>query len=355
MRSSSRKPMLIAMVLVFIVLLVSTGAASAQMLQAIPGRSVVGQGTLPGLPDLIIHQSGGNDVNEIVVGQQPGAYGANNPSLNYPNACLLDDDAGISDLGTGTSASKNHEYTFTFADGVSVGRFSFVLLDWGDFLPFGQNPDHRSEITVTAYDAANNVVDSETFGFTTNSAASNDRNTLEFGNLSVSGDACTAQWGEPGLHEFVMQGTGIVRVEFRFRDRASMDPNIGIDRIQYAFNDGTGTQGYWKNHDWPVDSIEIGGTTYTRDEAIAIMQHAATNDKTYSMFEQLVAAKLNIYIGNEDSCISATIAAADAWLTANPVGSGVKASSAAWKTGGASLHGTLDAYNNGLLCAEPRG
>lgn len=119
---------------------------------------------------------------------------------------------------------------------------------------------------------------------------------------------------------------------------------------------GTGTPGYWKNHPeaWPVDSITIGGVTYTKAEAIAIMKQNKAQDKTYTMFNALVSAKLNLLVGNESSCIALTVLAADQWMkTYGPVGSGVKASSQAWKQG-EPLYLELDKYNNGLLCAPHR-
>lgn len=120
---------------------------------------------------------------------------------------------------------------------------------------------------------------------------------------------------------------------------------------------GTGTLGYWKNHPnaWPVSEIIIGGVTYTRDEAIAIMKTSGSRDAIYKMFKQLVAAKLNTYIGNDASCIADTIAAADAWMaTYGPVGSGVRTKNPAWQNEGAALHEALDAYNSGLLCVPHR-
>ncbi len=121
-------------------------------------------------------------------------------------------------------------------------------------------------------------------------------------------------------------------------------------------NPGTGTIGYWKTHpnDWPVEEIVMGGVTYTKAEAIAIMWQPIKGDKSLNMFNQLVAAKLNVIIGNDSSCIADTIAAADAWMVTYPPGSGVGASSPAWQVGG-PLHDTLDDYNNGLLCAPHRG
>jgi SdrD B-like domain len=130
-----------------------------------------------------------------------------------------------------------------------------------------------------------------------------------------------------------------------------------------ASNPGTGTPGYWKNHpeDWPVQSITIGGVNYLKADAITALSKI-TKDKTTTMFSSLLSAKLNLLIGNDGSCLigpyGSTIALADAWMTAPPIGygplgSGVAASSAAWKIG-EPLHQTMDAYNNGLLCVKHR-
>ena len=133
---------------------------------------------------------------------------------------------------------------------------------------------------------------------------------------------------------------------------------IGLDPFCLCDGPGTGTPGYWKNHAnaWPVESITIGGVTYTVDEAIAIMKrNGVEGDKTYNMFEQLVAAKLNVLIGNVSGCIDDTIVDADAWMAAyGPVGSGVEASSDEWQIDGEDLKDMLDDYNNGRLCAEHR-
>jgi hypothetical protein len=112
---------------------------------------------------------------------------------------------------------------------------------------------------------------------------------------------------------------------------------------------------YWKTHprDWPVDVITIGGRILTRLQAISLMSVPDRNDKTRTAFRHLVAAKLNVLIGNDDSCISDAIEATDAWLTRYPVGSGVKATSVAWKRISETV-ARLDAYNSGLLCAPLR-
>jgi hypothetical protein len=118
---------------------------------------------------------------------------------------------------------------------------------------------------------------------------------------------------------------------------------------------GTGTPGYWKNHPgaWPVASITVGGISYTKAQAISWLGKVG-KDKTTTMFAALVPAMLNVLIGNDGSCVNNTIAAANAWMaTYGPVGSDVAASSAAWSAG-SPLQSTLDAYDNGLLCAPHR-
>ena len=109
--------------------------------------------------------------------------------------------------------------------------------------------------------------------------------------------------------------------------------------------------GYWKNHDWPVPSIEIGGINYTQAEAQANMSTPGKGDKTYTLFKALVAAKLNVENGCEICEIESTIENADAWMERHPVGSGVKASSISWHDcgDGEYLYEILDKYNNGMF------
>jgi len=116
---------------------------------------------------------------------------------------------------------------------------------------------------------------------------------------------------------------------------------------------GAATRGYWRNHSeaWPVSSLVLGGKTYTKSEAIAILKKATAGDKTYSMAAQLIATKLNLLRGNSASCIGATVVAADAWLVLNPIGQGCSISD--WVVG-SPLHSKLDDYNNGELCVPHR-
>ena len=122
-----------------------------------------------------------------------------------------------------------------------------------------------------------------------------------------------------------------------------------------VMNPGTGTPGYWKNHPeaWPVQTIVVGNVTYTKAQAIALLEQVG-KDKTLTMFSSLVPAMLNVAIGNDGSCVSSTIAQAQEWMKAyGPAGKNVAASSDAWKIG-EPLHRLMDNYNNGMLCAPHR-
>jgi hypothetical protein len=124
---------------------------------------------------------------------------------------------------------------------------------------------------------------------------------------------------------------------------------------------GVGSPGYWMNHPeaWPVDSIQIGNDGFTKAEAIALMKAPTKKDKTHTMFQALVAARLNLLIGNRCFCSPANpfalVGEAQDWFQHYPVGSGILASSEAWQySHGESIYWRLDAYNNGLLCAPAR-
>ncbi len=120
---------------------------------------------------------------------------------------------------------------------------------------------------------------------------------------------------------------------------------FGYKRINSV---GTRTRGYWVNHTdvWPVNTLKLGNVYYTKNQLIDILQRPTRGDKTYQMAAQLIATKLNIAAGCDESCVAAAVATADSWLTTYPVGS--KRSS--WTSTANDAHTTLDDYNNGRLC-----
>ena len=84
-----------------------------------------------------------------------------------------------------------------------------------------------------------------------------------------------------------------------------------------------GNPGYWKNtpNAWPVNSLVMGGVTYSKAQALDILKKAAGGDATRILAHQLIPAKLSVLAGAVNASISAAIAQADALLISNPLGS----------------------------------
>ena len=88
------------------------------------------------------------------------------------------------------------------------------------------------------------------------------------------------------------------------------ETNLAVDfGYRPAASPGTGTLGYWKNHEeaWPVDAITIGGVPYTKAQAIVLLKKPTSVDKTYALANQLIVAKLNMASGNSSYCISSVV------------------------------------------------
>ena len=163
--------------------------------------------------------------------------------------------------------------------------------------------------------------------------------------------AISDYWGEICGDNIVVEGVANLLFNGLIQDTVVLEPLTLVCPCDVGCNR---TPGYWKTHPeaWPVEEITIGGETYSKEEAIAIMEMPVAKDKTYTMYDALVAAKLNVLAGSGDSCVAGIILAADAWMAENgPVGSGVAAGgeSSPWRTG-ESLYTVLDQYNNGELC-----
>jgi hypothetical protein len=146
----------------------------------------------------------------------------------------------------------------------------------------------------------------------------------------------------------------VAKVNWEENEAQDSSTDFGLTQSAIV-NPGTGTPGYWKNHPdaWPVETITVGTKTYTKAQAIALLEQVG-KDKTLTMFSSLVPAMLNVAIGNDSSCVAGTITQAQEWMTTyGPAGSGVHAASYAWKIG-EPLHRLMDNYNNGMLCAPHR-
>ena len=110
-------------------------------------------------------------------------------------------------------------------------------------------------------------------------------------------------------------------------------------------------QGVWKNaSSWPLTSVALGTQSYTRAQALNILQNPGSGDASLILAVQLIAAKLNVANGSDPAPINASIAAADTALGAfaGALPYKIKTSSAAGSTM-TSLAATLQSYNRQLL------
>jgi hypothetical protein len=111
------------------------------------------------------------------------------------------------------------------------------------------------------------------------------------------------------------------------------------------------SQGFWKNHPqaWPVTELQLGNTTYTQDQLLAILHEPVRGNGILILAHQEIAAKLNIANGADGSCIQQTLADADALigdLVIPPIGDGYLRPRDA-----SPPAGILGDYNEGNLCA----
>jgi hypothetical protein len=111
----------------------------------------------------------------------------------------------------------------------------------------------------------------------------------------------------------------------------------------------TYSHGFWMNHSeaWPVASLDLGSSSYDQAQLLSILKQPSQGNGLVILAHQLVAAKLNIANGADDTAVAATITASDALIGANvvpPVGSASVPPSTV-----EGLSQTLDQYNNGAI------
>jgi hypothetical protein len=140
--------------------------------------------------------------------------------------------------------------------------------------------------------------------------------------------------------------------------RSDFTANLSCSTLSCGHDEGcTFTQGYWKTHgpiptgnnvnEWPVTSLTLGTVSYTDLELQSIFDTPAAGNGLIALAHQLIAAKLNVANGADDSDVASAIAAADALiggLVVPPVGAGSLSSSAT-----SSLTGTLASFNEGAI------
>jgi hypothetical protein len=109
----------------------------------------------------------------------------------------------------------------------------------------------------------------------------------------------------------------------------------------------------WNPQAWPVEELELGGETYSQDEALEILLARAEDDEALALLQQLIAAKLNLENGAVWAEVEAAVEAAGEWLEAHPPGSKLKK---AHREEAAELAEGLEEFNLGLsgpgLCED---
>ena len=99
--------------------------------------------------------------------------------------------------------------------------------------------------------------------------------------------------------------------------------------------------GYWANHlnKWwtTTPGVTIGGVVYTNAEACTLMLTPPSGDKTFTMFNAVLAGLLN------GTSAGQAYAAGQQWLICHPLGSGVAASDPAWQDSGEGIKDALHA------------
>lgn len=291
------------------------------------GATVEGPNTLyPGM-DLQSMMDGAAVVIETF--NTPKAFGAPTPD-NRSNACLEDENGiridydefmenGTIGKGFGYPQAgapfEDWSYVFTFEPGYGPSSFAIRVFDFGDY-----NPTNATEhgVSLTAYDWDDNQVDIDELSYTTN-GSTNPTDSDPFGDLLyAAGDACTADFGQPGYFELMVEWPlGIKRIELT---ATGQDPKVGFDSLKLV--ECTRTIGYWKNHDWDgmviesdvlgVINQELGrGDDPAMKPRNGLLWMARSKDLTM-VLAQWIAAKLNCYdYGHGSTCSADMLALLD--------------------------------------------
>jgi hypothetical protein len=193
------------------------------------GQPVEGMGRVA--PNLDIQATSPDNLNAkaVRVAQAQGDriyIGPNNSGAR--NGGLVAD-GGFSDVST-RNLPGPHQYTFTFAPGVTVARFSLHMLDYGDL---NQLETDLHLVTMIGYDVNGNEVPGarQELRYTT-PAVKNPRSSDLYGDLWLNGDAVSSPFGQPGNWTWNIFGTGIAKVILWFPN--GYDPNVAFNRLTFS-------------------------------------------------------------------------------------------------------------------------
>jgi len=175
----------------------------------------------------------------IETGADPWSFTGSSDAVPFVrNNCLEDELGNRLDLGSGNGTARGFGdpaaardwqrpgFEFAFG-GELVDRFSLKMFDYGD-----ENPQRigKHEVILQAYDQDGNPLGAPA-GLWYSSEPEWFPRSSDFGDLSLAGDACTANanLGHPGYREFVLEQPGIAAV--RLTMPVGYDPRVGFDSV----------------------------------------------------------------------------------------------------------------------------
>lgn len=111
--------------------------------------------------------------------------------------------------------------------------------------------------------------------------------------------------------------------------------------------DCTNTMGYWRTYPdaWLIENIIIGDYSFTKAEAIVILENEA-RDTTTRLLQQFITALLNKLKGADASVVEETLVLTSDWLTANSPEEDLTQEDLAEAL---ELISELEDYNNGVI------
>lgn len=129
--------------------------------------------------------------------------------------------------------------------------------------------------------------------------------------------------------------------------------DLGYHRVP-GVGDTEDWQALYDSGRWPFESNFLAGQQRPAAELDGWLGTSPGRDNSIALMREQIAGVLNVFIGNDPTCIQGTLAAANQWLATYPPGSGINKSSPAWKNQGQALYQAIRDYNLGLACAPAR-
>jgi hypothetical protein len=255
----------------------------------------------------------------------PQVYGARNcPTIDgvgcpaggtsyfHPNNCL-ENSSGVkvdNYLNPGETAKGfaavissggevQQDMDFTFGPDVSVCEFSVRMFDFGDY-----NPTHATShiVTMSGYDASNALIDSDALSFTSDNGTNPHTSNL-FTDLWYSGDACTANLGDPGYREFKVEGAGITRVALTI-DEGS-DPKVGFDSIRFCKDTDRITYTWLIDKAADLNTLTLApGETYQMGYTVTVTPSKAGDCCTANPLDECVDISDTYYDSLGTACVN---------------------------------------------------